>query len=465
MYEDLDAVGLLSAMQDDQRAERSATTRRLIAAGRLCRQRIAEMGDDRDQWCIDGWEAVAAEVGAELRISRGRASSLMNYGLTLLERLPRLAAVCLAGDVDFRVIALIEYRTGLITDADVLARIDVALARQVPHWSALSRDKVAELIDWLVVELDPEAVRMARQADVDRHIEVGPSANGMAEVWGRLRATDGAAFDKTLDELAASVCPDDPRTKVQRRADAVIALTNRAMTMACTCGSANCSAAGGTDADRTQIVLHVIAEKATVQGDGAKPGYLSGYGAIPADAVQELAKRAKIRPLIQPKDFRAELQYRPSAALADFIQSRDLTCRFPGCNEPADVSDIDHTVPYPIGPTHPSNLKPYCRPHHLLKTFYAGPGGWSECQLVNGTIVLTSPSGRVYATKPSGSLFFPQLAQPGEALGPAAAPPVGPGRTLAMPVRRRTRAAERAARIEWERGVNRARIAANPPPF
>jgi hypothetical protein len=249
MYEDLDAVGLLSAMQDDQRAERSATTRRLIAAGRLCRQRIAEMGDDRDQWCIDGWEAVAAEVGAELRISRGRASSLMNYGLTLLERLPRLAAVCLAGDVDFRVIALIEYRTGLITDADVLARIDVALARQVPHWSSLSRDKVAELIDWLVVELDPEAVRMARQADVDRHIEVGPSANGMAEVWGRLRATDGAAFDKTLDELAASVCPDDPRTKVQRRADAVIALTNRAMTMACTCGSANCSAAGGTDAD------------------------------------------------------------------------------------------------------------------------------------------------------------------------------------------------------------------------
>jgi hypothetical protein len=122
-------------------------------------------------------------------------------------------------------------------------------------------------------------------------------------------------------------------------------------------------------------------------------------------------------------------------------------------------------VPHPIGPTHPSNLKPYCRHHHLLKTFYAGPGGWSECQLVDGTIVLTSPSGRVYTTKPSGGLFFPQLAQPGEALAPAAEPPVGPGRTLAMPVRQRTRAAERAARIEWERGVNRARIAANPPPF
>jgi hypothetical protein len=101
----------------------------------------------------------------------------------------------------------------------------------------------------------------------------------------------------------------------------------------------------------------------------------------------------------------------------------------------------------------------------LLKTFYAGPAGWSERQLVDGTIVLTSPSGRLYTTKPSGSLFFPQLAQPGEALGPAAAPPIEPDRTLAMPVRRRTRAADRAARIEWERGLNRARIEANPPPF
>jgi hypothetical protein len=84
---------------------------------------------------------------------------------------------------------------------------------------------------------------------------------------------------------------------------------------------------------------------------------------------------------------------------------------------------------------------------------------WSERQLVDGTIVLTSPSGRVYPTKPSGGLSFPQ---PGEALGPAEARPNGPRRTLAMPVRRRTRTAERAARIEWERGVNRTRIAANP---
>ena len=41
----------------------------------------------------------------------------------------------------------------------------------------------------------------------------------------------------------------------------------------------------------------------------------------------------------------------------------------------------------------------------------------------------------------------------------------GPGRTLMMPTRKRTRAAERAARIAWERGLNEARWAADPPPF
>ena len=40
-----------------------------------------------------------------------------------------------------------------------------------------------------------------------------------------------------------------------------------------------------------------------------------------------------------------------------------------------------------------------------------------------------------------------------------------PGRTLMMPTRKRTRAAERAARIAWERGLNEARWAADPPPF
>jgi hypothetical protein len=44
-------------------------------------------------------------------------------------------------------------------------------------------------------------------------------------------------------------------------------------------------------------------------------------------------------------------------------------------------------------------------------------------------------------------------------------PPPSPHRELAMPKRKRTRVQDRAYRIEYERGLNRARYAADPPPF
>ena len=106
------------------------------------------------------------------------------------------------------------------------------------------------------------------------------------------------------------------------------------------------------------------------------------------------------------------------------------------------------------------------RYHHLLKTFYCGLGGWSERQLPDATLIFTSPCGRTYTTKPAGALFFPQLAAPtGELILPTATSPPRPLRGLAMPTRKRTRAQDRANRIQWERNLNAARYAADPPPF
>jgi hypothetical protein len=55
---------------------------------------------------------------------------------------------------------------------------------------------------------------------------------------------------------------------------------------------------------------------------------------------------------------------------------------------------------------------------HLIKTFYIGPGGWTDQQLPDGTIVLTAPTGHTYTTQPRGGTLFPTLAQPtGELAG------------------------------------------------
>ena len=76
-----------------------------------------------------------------------------------------------------------------------------------------------------------------------------------------------------------------------------------------------------------------------------------------ADVVSALARKARIKTVPQASDLRAEPQYRPSAPMTRFIRCRDLTCRWPGCSVPAEWRDIDHTVPHPVGPTHPSNCE------------------------------------------------------------------------------------------------------------
>ena len=95
--------------------------------------------------------------------------------------------------------------------------------------------------------------------------------------------------------------------------------------------------------------------------------------------------------------------YLPSAALARSIRCRDLACRFPDCEAPAAVCEIDHTIPYPVGPTHPSNLKLLCVFHHQLKTSW----GWHDRQLPDATVVWTSPQGEVKLIPPMSATNRP----------------------------------------------------------
>jgi hypothetical protein len=191
------------------------------------------------------------------------------------------------------------------------------------------------------------------------------------------------------------------------------------------------------------------------------PALLLGHGAIPSAVMAEaIHNGAVIKPIPIP-GAEPEPRYRPSEALAAFVRLRDLFCRFPGCTVSAERCDIDHVRPWPYGPTHASNLSCKCRGHHLMKTFYIGPGGWSDEQRPDGTVIWTAPSGRTYTTQPGSRLFFPDWDVTTAALPPPTGPPppLEPGRGLQMPRRKQTRAAAVAAAIKAERELNRRDIA------
>ena len=159
--------------------------------------------------------------------------------------------------------------------------------------------KLRDRIDLWVAKFDPAGVRVPPKVDDNRYVEIGPTSPGMAGILGNIHAADGAALDQRLDALAATVCEDDPRTKEQRRADACGPLARGEARLACQCGRDDCPAAAERNA-AAAAVIHVLAEQATLDGTSDQPGYLPGFGILPAESVRELATTATLKPVTVP---------------------------------------------------------------------------------------------------------------------------------------------------------------------
>jgi len=443
------AAATIDTITTAARDENAAGARRLAAIGDLYALRAPDDDTERLNWVIDGFCGLIAELSVALSMSRRRATAQLHRAITLRERLPKVAAIYAKGLIDAAQVTLIIARTDLIIDDQVAQTVDTELATKIPDWGSLSIPKMQQRIDAIIARADPAGVRRPCPPADHRDVTVEPRPGGMAVLNATLEATVAVAIADTLDAAATGVCRGDPRTSAQRRADALAALTTGGA-MACQCDDPDCHLAAAVTPAPVGLaaVIHVIAEPATLTAD--TPGFLPGYGQIPAEQVQALVARARIRSVAIPKPV-DEPGYRPSAALAEFVRCRDLTCRFPECDRPAEHCDIDHTVPYPAGPTHPSNLKTLCRFHHLLKTFHSG---WSDHQYPDGTIVWTSPTGHTYITKPEGAQWFTALGTPTGTPEVSKSPPVSPQRGYCMPTRSTTRTQRRRKAILAERATN-----------
>ncbi|MGI8692718.1 MAG: HNH endonuclease signature motif containing protein, partial [Geodermatophilaceae bacterium] len=82
--------------------------------------------------------------------------------------------------------------------------------------------------------------------------------------------------------------------------------------------------------------------------------------------------------------------------MAALTRARDRTCRWYGCRQPAARADLDHTTPYPHGPTATTNLAALCRAHHRLTTHTS----WHVRQHDDARMSYTSPTGQHIDTEP-----------------------------------------------------------------
>jgi hypothetical protein len=158
-------------------------------------------------------------------------------------------------------------------------------------------------------------------------------------------------------------------------------------------GHADGNPPGDAAVPATVVVrLDVTVPIAALVGASDEPGDLAGHGPVDASLVRLLAETpgTVLRRLVtDPVQGLVEVgatTYRPTAGVDRFVRARDVTCRWPGCQRPSRVCDLDHVVPWPNGPTTVQNLLALCRRHHRLKTL-AG----FEVSRAEHTLLVTTP--------------------------------------------------------------------------
>ena len=205
------------------RLENAACARRMSAMVAMLDAAYAVAGSaQRDQWYLDNWGAVSAQIGACQRLTPKAASDRLLVAVALRDRFPKVVALFEAGLIDYPMARLITIRGGLVTDPDVLRELDAQIAEGLAAAGAISVYRAQQLIDGLIWELDPEAVRRTQTQLRGRGVQICfDDAHGTAELVASMVATHARALDARLDAMATTVCPGDPRTRDQLRSDAL----------------------------------------------------------------------------------------------------------------------------------------------------------------------------------------------------------------------------------------------------
>ncbi|WNG89825.1 DUF222 domain-containing protein [Mycobacterium sp. ITM-2016-00317] len=248
----LSAAELVDAARASARVENAACARKLAVMAELFIRRTDLPAGDRELWWIDPDAAVTAELGAAQHITAGLASAQAHRGVALRDRLPKVFALFLAGQISEMLVRAIVWRTYLITDPAVMAAVDAELAAEISGWGAKSVAKTEIEIDALVARHDRDAVRTKKETVIEPAVQFGSPTDppGFTTIWARLFAGDAAIAEQLMDQMAFSVCEDDPRSLDHRRAAAITArLTGNTTpaTLACGCGNTTCA---GTDHPR-----------------------------------------------------------------------------------------------------------------------------------------------------------------------------------------------------------------------
>ncbi|WP_298990474.1 HNH endonuclease signature motif containing protein [uncultured Pseudokineococcus sp.] len=262
----------------------------------------------------------------------------------------------------------------------------------------LARAELSEAGEDALVEGGDLLGRREERAHRRRELYCSPDLQGTWHLRGRLAPEAGATLMTAIEALAAPEPSGeqgpDLRSAAQRRADALVALADRALS-APPGSPTGVPSEGGA---RARVV--VTMDLSALTGAVAGAGLLADDAPLSAGAVRRLACDAEVVPAVlgsrsEPLDV-GRAAYTVTPAQRRALAIRDRGCIAPGCDAPVSRTHAHHVVHWAdAGPTDLSNLALVCgHDHRRVHT------GALVAHVVDGRPVITRAGDPPPATAP-----------------------------------------------------------------
>ncbi len=295
----------------------------------------------------------------------------------------------------------------------LVRHIDPMTREGAPAGYSYAKDQLARALN----RVAPERAKEKRaQALAKRGVKIRILEDeGLAQICLWTTKVQGISFYERIAEMAeASLAAErtaveeaghdtgSVRTINQCRADVLVELVMNAGNTATNSRSQQgqathetATAVIGCGSSFPRVNVGVLIDLPTLLALRDNPAELPGYGPLDPELARALAADNEWRRFLhdpitgQILDL-GHTRYEPSRKLREFIHARDPKCTYPGCNQQARRSQLDHIQPWPEGPTDRTNLHPLCVHHHNLKTH----GNWQVTRdQDSGETTWTSPRG------------------------------------------------------------------------
>ncbi len=328
-----------------------------------------DVWDSRSIWSGDGSKSPASRLKAETGIAKADASTIVRRSRKL-RSMPLVAAAVIVGRLQPGCVdAMFDARK---LCADIFDQHEQAL---VDACVGIGVDEARRVIRNWIRHHDPDGdEKKAKKRHGERQLSAAATFDGMVHLNGLLPAVGGQEFLAELNRLERQLYDHDqntnsPRTAGQRRADALVLMSQRSATL-----DIDEYHAGRSPRISLILVLGMNTAEHLCETLAGVP--IPAFGIVPTLSRCDI-ERIWFDGPDQPITTSPRRTF--TGALRNAIQVRDQRCTHPSvCDAPAQYCDIDHIDEHANGgSTSLDNGRVHCPRHNRNPQLRnATPTGW-----------------------------------------------------------------------------------------